>query len=146
MAKVASELGLEFSAKVSRQRMGTRGTTLDGLVAAENCLPGMIARHETVIFDRRMFEGGFSRQPKVMDAASVSTTVVGLGVPADSYCRDRGLIEPSRWHVEKLGEWVFVFDEFRPLLKPAKVLASLEEVFQSARIPTGMSQRYWPGA
>lgn len=106
---------------------------------AENCLRGTIAGRETVIFDQRLHGGGFNRQYSA-DGADVSATVVGFRVPADSYCRDRGILQPSRWHVEKLGEWVFIFDGYRPLVKPAKIGAYIEEaraVFQSATDPNG---------
>src|SRR5579863_2331047 len=93
LARLARELGLEFSPRVSPQRIGTQGTTFDVCIPAENCLRGMIGGRETVIFDLRMRErtvGGFS-EAKVPGSDG---TIVGFRVPADCYCRSRDILQP----------------------------------------------------
>ncbi len=135
MAAVASELGLQFEPTMSRERMGVRGTAFDTATLARNCMRGMIAGRETVIFDQRMWTvrdnpgEGLSEQ-----------TVVGFRVAADSCCRNRGILQPSKWNVEKMGEWVFVYGAYglSSPVKPGKIAAYVEEArswFEKATDP-----------
>jgi len=83
---------------------------------------GTINGRETIIFDS-YYQG------------QAQATVVGFRVPADSFCRDRGTF----WHVEKMGEWVFVY-HLEPLVKPDKIASYVEEArarFETATNPQG---------
>ncbi len=148
LIQLASELGLEFSPKISPERIGTRGTTFDAGRPAENCLRGVIAGQETAIFDLCMRErtvGGFS-DAKV---PGFTGTFVGFRVPADRYCRSRDILKPERWHVEKMGEWVFVIDLGRPHpVRPRKITGYVEEAriqFQHASDPDHYEPTLLPG-
>jgi hypothetical protein len=52
--------------------------------------------------------------------------VIGFRVAADSFCRDRGVIQRTFWHVEKMGEWVFVYHA-QPLVEPVNIASYVEE-------------------
>jgi hypothetical protein len=77
---------------------------------SRNCRHGTIAGRETVIFDQRT-QMSPTYQPS--GNAVAEQTVAGFRVSADTYCRDRGVIQASVWHVEKNGEWIFVFQQNR---------------------------------
>jgi hypothetical protein len=74
-----------------------------GFAPARNCLRGMIKGQETVIFDQDIWD------PVSGSGGPFEATVVGFRVAANSFCRDRGVIQRTFWHVEKMGEWVFVY-------------------------------------
>jgi len=128
LAEVASGLGLQFFPELAADELGTRGASFVDLNPApgRNCMRGTINGRETVIFDS-YYKG------------QVQGTVVGFRVAADSFCRDRGVIQPTFWHVEKMGEWVFVF-HLEPQVKPEKIAAYVEEArarFETAINPHG---------
>jgi len=124
MADLASELGLEFFSVQSADQMGTRGASFvyGGIAVARNCMRGSIKGRETVIFDQAMEQDPVSGS----GVGPLEGTVVGFRVAADSFCRDRGVIQRTFWHVEKMGEWVFVYHA-RPLVKPVDIASYVEE-------------------
>jgi hypothetical protein len=128
MAAVASELGLQFFPELSADELGTRGASFVRLNPApgRNCMRGTINGRETLIFD-------------LCNEGLIERTVVGFRVAADNFCRDRGLIQRTFWHVEKMGEWVFVYHE-EPPVKPEKIPSYVEEArarFETAINPKG---------
>jgi hypothetical protein len=137
LARTASELGLQFFPQLSADQMGTRGASFVymNLAPARNCLRGVIKGRETVIFDQNMPLdplGGTGA-----GAGPVEATVVGFRVAANSFCRDRGVVQRTFWHVEKMGEWVFVYHE---LVNPTEVASYVEEArarFETATNPGG---------
>lgn len=137
MEAVASELGLRFFPVLSADEMGTRGASFvyGGIAAARNCMRGMVKGRDTVIFDQSM-EGDPVKGNLV---GPWEGTVVGFRVAADSFCRDRGVIQRTFWHVEKMGEWVFVYHT-QPLVEPADIAAYVEQArvrFETATSPHG---------
>jgi len=137
LAVVASELGLQFFPMLSPDQMGTRGASFVfmGVAPARNCMRGMIKGRETVIFDQNMEQDPVSGN----GVGPWEGTVVGFRVAADSFCRDRGVIQRTFWHVEKMGEWVFVYHA-RPLVEPADIASYVEEArarFDTATNPNG---------
>ena len=124
MAHVASQLGMHFEPIMSRAQLGIKGTTFDVGYPGENCMRGMIAGRETLIFDKTMLIEPVGRPAD--DNPTTEQTIVGFHVSPDTTCRDRGILQPSDWHVEKLGEWVFVYGK-TGLIKPRKILAYVEE-------------------
>ena len=137
MAMVASELGLQFFPKLSADQMGTLGASFvfGGIAHARNCMRGQIKGRETVIFDQDL-----EADPVTGSGAGPwEGTVVGFRVRDDSFCRDRGVIKRTFWHVEKMGEWVFVYHA-RPLVAPAGIAGYVEEArarFETATNPQG---------
>jgi len=124
MAQVASQLGLHFEPIMSRAQLGIKGTTFDVGYPGENCMRGMIAGRDTLIFDKTMLIEPVGRPSE--DNATTEQTIVGFHVSADTPCRNHGILQPSDWHVEKLGEWVFVYGK-TGLIKPRKIPAYVEE-------------------
>lgn len=138
MAAAASELGLQFFPELSADQMGTRGASFVYMefAGARNCVCGVIDGRETVIFDQNMpFDpvGASNEGPS-------EGTMVGFRVAADSFCRDRGVIQRTFWHVEKMGEWVFVYHA-RPLVKPAEIALYVEEA--RARFETATNPKWY---
>jgi len=137
MSDLASELGLQFFPVLSADQMGTRGASFvyGGIAVARNCMRGMIKGRETVIFDQDMEQDPV----KGNLVGPWEGTVVGFRVAADSFCRDRGVIQRTFWHVEKMGEWVFVYHA-RPLVQPPEIASYVEEArarFDTATNPKG---------
>jgi hypothetical protein len=124
MADLASEMGLRFFPVQSADQMGTRGASFvyGGIAVARNCMRGTIKGRETVIFDQDMEQDPVSGN----HVGPWEATVVGFRVAADSFCRDRGVIQRTFWHVEKMGEWVFVYHT-RPVVKPVDIASYVEE-------------------
>jgi hypothetical protein len=122
MAAMASELGLQFFPKLSADQMGTHGASFvyGGIAGARNCMRGMIKGRDTVVFDQKMWE------PVSGSGEPFEVTVVGFRVAADSFCRDRGVVQRTFWHVEKMGEWVFVYHA-RPPVQSAEIASYVEE-------------------
>lgn len=134
LATAASELGLHFFPTLSADQMGTRGASFVymGFAPARNCLRGMIKGRETVIFDQNMWD------PVSGTGGPFEITVVGFRVAADSLCRDRGVIQRTFWHVEKMGEWVFVYHDGQLPITVAEVSSYVEEArtrFEEATKP-----------
>jgi hypothetical protein len=133
MAVVASEVGLQFFPVLSADQIGTRGASFvyGGIAGARNCMRGIIKGRETVIFDQNMCD------PVSGSGGPFEITVVGFRVAADSFCRDRGVIQRTFWHVEKMGEWVFVYHA-QPPVTPAEIASYVEEArarFETATNP-----------
>jgi hypothetical protein len=124
MAQVASQLGMRFEPIMSRAQLGIKGTTFDVGYPGENCMRGMIAGRDTLIFDKTMLIEPVARPSE--DNPTTEQTIVGFRVSADTPCRDHGILQPSDWHVEKMGEWVFVYGK-GGLTKPRKIPAYVEE-------------------
>jgi hypothetical protein len=135
MSAVASELGLQFFPELSADEIGMRGASFVRLnpAPARNCMRGTISGRETIIFD-------------LCNEGLVEATVVGFRVRGDSFCRDRGVIRPTFWHVEKMGEWVFVYHH---LAEPGEIASYVEEAgarFETATSPNGPKPRTLPVA
>jgi hypothetical protein len=135
MATMASEQGLQFSPVLSADQMGTRGASFvyEGIAVARNCMRGVIRGRETVIFDQNIWD------PVSGSGGPFEVTVVGFRVAPDSFCRDRGVIQRTFWHVEKMGEWVFVYHS-RPLVESVNIASYVEEArarFETATNPNG---------
>jgi hypothetical protein len=135
MAAMASEMGLQFFPKLSADQMGTLGASFvyAGIAGARNCMRGTIKGRETVIFDQRMWD------PVTGSGEPFEIRVVGFRVAADSFCRDRGVVQRTFWHVEKMGEWVFVYHA-RPPVQSAEITSYVEEArarFETATNPKG---------
>jgi hypothetical protein len=97
-------------------------------------MKGTIDGREIVIFDHRT-QSGPAYQPS--GESVTEHTVAGFRVAADSYCRDRGVLQASDWHIEKIGEWIVVF-RLAHLVKPSGIPPFLEEArgwFQTATDP-----------
>jgi len=123
LAGTAAELGLMFFPKLPAEELSLPGASFYCPASTpRNCLRGMIAGRETVIFDLPIVSS-MSNSPR---ENAIDGTVVGFRVSPDSYCRDRGVLQEASWHVEKMGEWVFVYHA-RPLVKPTKIAAYVEE-------------------
>lgn len=137
LAAVASGLRLQFDPKMSRERLCIRGATFDTAIPPRNCMRGTLGGREIVIFDQTMPIAPVSRPAG--DNGTAEQTVVGFRVAASAYCRDRGILQPSAWHVEKFGEWVFVYGR-TGLVKPSAIKAYVEEAgawFERATDPNG---------
>jgi hypothetical protein len=141
LAEVAAGLGLQFFPRVSADEMSTRGASFVYLqcTPARNCMRGTIQGRETVIFDQNMPIDPVGGRPD----GPVEATVVGFRVAADSFCRDRGIVQRTFWNVEKMGEWVFVYYT-GTLVKPANIASYVEEArvrFETATNPGGYKPR-----
>ncbi len=137
LAEVAAQLGLRFEPIMSRAQLGILGTTFDVGYPGENCMRGLIAGRDTVIFDKTMPIEPVSRPRD--DNTTCEQTIVGFRVSADSFCRSRGILQPSDWHVEKMGEWVFVYER-TGLVKPREIAAYVEQArtwFEKSTDPQG---------
>lgn len=137
MAAVASYLRLHFEPIMSRAQLGILGTTFDVGYPGENCMTGLIAGRETMIFDKTMLVEPLS-QPGSEKTAS-ERTIVGFKVSASALCRNRSILQPGDWHVEKMGEWVFVYGRNGPV-KPREIPAYVEEArewFEKSIDPKG---------
>lgn len=124
MAAVARHLCLHFEPIMSRAQLGILGTTFDVGYPGENCMTGVIAARETMIFDKTMLVEPLSR-PNTEKVAT-EQTIVGFKVSPDTPCRNRSILQPGEWHVEKMGEWVFVYGR-SGLVKPREIPAYIEE-------------------
>ena len=137
MAALASHLKMRYEPIMSRAELGIRGTTFDVGYPGENCMRGMIAGLDTVIFDKTILIEPASRPSS--DHATCEQTIVGFHVSPDTPCRDRGILQPSDWHVEKLGEWVFVYGR-TGLVKPKQIPVYVDEArgwFERSTEPKG---------
>jgi len=137
MADLAAQLNLHFEPIMTRAELGIRGTTFDVGLPGENCMRGMIAGRDTIVFDKTMLINPATR-PSGENVTS-EQTIVGFRVPADSSCRSRSILQPNDWHVEKMGEWVFVYGK-TGLIKPSKIAAYVEEArgwFEKSVEPKG---------
>jgi hypothetical protein len=123
LATAASGLGLQFFPSLSADQMGTRGASFVymGFAPARNCMRGMIKGRETVIFDQNIWD------PVSGSGGPFEATVVGFRVAADSVCRDRGVIQRTFWHVEKMGEWVLVYHDGQLPITTEEVSSYVEE-------------------
>jgi len=124
MAAVASHLRLHFEPIMSRAQLGILGTTFDVGYPGENCMTGVIAGRETMIFDKTMLVEPLSRPGGEKTASE--QTIVGFKVSGDTPCRNRSILRPGDWHVEKMDEWVFVYGR-DGLVKPRDIPAYIEE-------------------
>jgi hypothetical protein len=124
LARLAPGLGLQFSPTATPDALGIRDSTFCKVGdVLGNCMRGTLAGRETVIFDQRT-QSGPAYQPSGDGVAE--QTVVGFRVPPGTYCRDRNVISSSPWHVEKIGEWIFVFQKGR-LVRPRDIASFVEQ-------------------
>src|SRR5277367_6650822 len=118
LSLVASRLGLQFSPEMTSESMGIKDSSFyKAGDSFRNCMSGVINGRETAILDHRTF---------VHQDTVAEQTIAAFRVSADAYCRDRGTIKASPWHVEKIGEWIFVFQQSR-LVKPPEIEKFLDE-------------------
>jgi hypothetical protein len=137
LAQVASRLGLEFRPTLSADWFGLKSAGFYKVGDTfSNCMRGSIAGRDTLIFDPRTSSGpDYQPRGEIM----VDQTVVGFRVPPDTYCRDRGVLQSDdlAWRVEKVGEWIFVFQGY-VRVKPADIEAFVEQarsLYQTAIDP-----------
>lgn len=124
MAAVASHLRLHFEPIMSRAQLGILGTSFDVGYPGENCMTGVISGRETMIFDKAMLVEPLS--PPGGEKTATERTIIGFKVPPNTPCRNRSILQPGDWHVEKMGEWIFVYGR-RGLVKPREIPAYIEE-------------------
>lgn len=91
LARLASEFGLEFAPRATLEQIGLLGTTFEGGLPAENCLRGMIAGRETIVFDLRMRQLSLDGFREKSGYSGITAIIVGFRVPADCYCRSRDI-------------------------------------------------------
>jgi hypothetical protein len=121
---LARKHGFRFEPIVTRKEVGIEGTTFDLGLPAENCMRGMAAGRETIVFDKTM---PIEPPPgPSSDTLTCERTVVGFRVAADAEIQNRSIVQPGDWHVEKLGEWVFLYNQ-TGLVKPRNMEAYVEE-------------------
>jgi len=121
---LARKHGFRFEPIVTRREVGIVGTTFDLGLPAENCMRGMAAGRETIIFDKTM---PIEPPPGPnSDTMTCERTVVGFRIAADAEVQNRSIVQPGDWHVEKMGEWVFLYGQ-TGLVKPRNMEAYVEE-------------------
>jgi hypothetical protein len=138
LSQLASRLGLEFRPTLSADwfSLKSSGFYKVGDIFT-NCTRGSIAGRDTLIFDHRTWLGP-DYQPS--GDAVVEETIVAFRVPFDTFCRDRGVLQPdaSAWRVERVDEWIFVFQGCI-LIKPDDIETFIDQArsqFQAAIDPT----------
>ena len=124
LRELARKHGFRYDPIVSRKEVGIEGTTFDLGLPAENCMRGMAAGRETIVFDKTM---PIEPPPgPEIDTMTCERTVVGFRVAADVEIRNRSIVHPGDWHVEKMGEWVFLYGQ-TGLVKPRNMEAYVQE-------------------
>jgi hypothetical protein len=124
LQELARKHNFRFDPIMSRKELGIEGTTFDLGLPAENCMRGMAVGRETIIFDKTMpLE---SATELGSDTMTLERTIVGFRVSPETQCRNRRIVEPKDWHVEKMGEWVFLYGQ-TGLVKPRNMEAYVEE-------------------
>lgn len=124
LSRAASRLGLQSLPSLSPEILGiTDSTFYQAGDILENYMHGMVDGLDTVIFDQKTQAN--AAHDRTGDSV-MEQTVAGFHVSAGAYCSNRGVIQSSEWHVEKIGEWVFVFNQGR-LVQPAEIPRFLEE-------------------
>jgi len=124
LRELARKHGFRYDPIVSRKEVGIEGTTFDLGLPAENCMRGMATGRETIVFDKTM---PIEPPPgPEIDTMTCERTVVGFRVAADVEIRNRSIVQPGDWHVEKMGEWVFLYGQ-TGLVKPRNMEAYVQE-------------------
>ncbi len=132
LQELARKHGFRFEPIMSRKELGIEGTTFDLGLPAENVMRGTLEGRETMVFDKTM-----PVEPATEAASDSMTrerTVVGFRVTSDTPCRNSRIVQPNDWHVEKMGEWVFLYGP-TGLIKPRNMEGYVEEAlarFQKA--------------
>lgn len=107
MPEVAARLGLQFLGKVSPDVVGARDAEFTHRARVfANFMRGSIAGREIAIFDH------WTRSRGENDP-SVEETVAAFRVKPEIYFRELGSTRAERWHAEKLGEWIFIYQPGR---------------------------------
>jgi hypothetical protein len=124
LRELARKHGFRYDPIVTRKQVGIEGTTFDLGLPAENCMRGMAAGRETIVFDKTM---PIEPPPGPdSDTMTCERTVVGFRVAPDTKVQNRSIVQPGDWHVEKMGEWVFLYGQ-TGLVKPRNMEAYVEE-------------------
>lgn len=124
LSRSASRLGLQLLPSLSPETLGiTDSTFYQAGDILENYLHGTVDGLDTVIFDQKTRSNAADQRS---GNSVMEQTIAGFRVSGNSYCRDPGVIQSSEWHVEKIGAWVFVFNQGR-LVQPAEIPKFLEE-------------------
>jgi len=127
LRELARKHGFRYEPIVTRKEAGIEGTTFDLGLPAENCMRGMAAGRETIVFDKTMPieppPGPYS------DTMTCERTVVGFRIAADTAVQNRSIVQPGDWHVEKMGEWVFLYGQ-TGLVKPRNMEAYVQDAQQ----------------
>ena len=121
---LARKHNFRFDPIMSRKELGIQGTTFDLGLPAENCMRGMAFGQETIVFDKTMplepADQGKS------DSITCERTIVGFRIAPDLQVRNRSITKPGEWHVEKTGEWVFLYGR-TGLVRPRQMEAYVEQ-------------------
>lgn len=124
LRELARKHGFRFEPIVTRREVGIEGTTFDLGLPAENCMRGMAVGREIIVFDKTM---PIEPPPgPANDNLTCERTVVGFRVAADTEVHNRSMVQPGDWHVEKMGEWVFLYNQ-TGLVKPRNMEGYVEE-------------------
>jgi len=127
LQQLARKHNFRFEPIMSRKELGIEGTTFDVGLPAENCMRGMAAGRETIAFDKTMpIE---PRPGPDTDTMTCERTVVGFRIAADTEVQNRSIVQPGDWHVEKMGDWVFLYGQ-TGLVKPRNMEAYVQAAQQ----------------
>lgn len=121
---LARKHNFRFEPIMSRKELGIEGTTFDLGLPAENCMRGMAFGQETIVFDKTMPIESGTEAPS--DSITCERTIVGFRVAPDLKVRNRSIAKPGDWHVEKMGEWVFLYGR-TGLVRPRQMEAYVEQ-------------------
>jgi len=121
---LARKHNFRFEPIMSRKELGIEGTSFDLGLPAENCMRGMAFGQETIVFDMTM-----PIEPSddaTSDSITCERTIVGFRIAPDLKVRNRSIAKPGDWHVEKTGEWVFLYGR-TGLVRPRQMEAYVEQ-------------------
>ena len=121
---LARKHNFRFDPIMSRKEIGIEGTTFDLGLPAENCMRGMAFDRETLVFDKTMPIESGSEAPN--DSITCERTIVAFRVAPDLQVRNQSITKPGEWHVEKMGEWVFLYGR-NGLVRPRQMEAYVEQ-------------------
>jgi hypothetical protein len=127
LRELARKHGFRYEPIVTRKEVGIEGTSFDLGLPAENCMRGTAAGRETIVFDKTM---PIEPPPGPdSDTMTCERTVVGFRISADATVQNRSIVQPGDWHVEKMGEWVFLYGQ-TGLVKPRNMEAYVQDAQQ----------------
>lgn len=137
LSRLACRLGLEYRPTLSDDWFSLKSASFYKVGSTfRNYLRGSIAGRDTFIVDHQTWSGP-DYEPT--GEVRVDQTIIAFRAPADTTCRERGVLQPDvyNWRVEKIGEWIFVFQP-GILVRPEKMEAFIEDArthFESAINP-----------
>lgn len=121
---LARKYNFRYDPIMSRKELGIEGTTFDLGLPAENCMRGMAFGQETIVFDKTMPLEPADQGKN--DSITCERTIVGFRIAPDLPVRNRTIAKPGEWHVEKTGEWVFLYGR-TGLVRPRQMEAYVEQ-------------------